>query len=42
MRDHFKQVEVVTYGTDIQLMHADSKMFLDGRAVASSAEKSAF
>jgi hypothetical protein len=32
----------VTYGATLQLLHFDSRMFLNGKIVASEAEKSAY
>jgi hypothetical protein len=34
--------DAVTYGLDLQLMHVNSKNFLNGRVIASQAEKSAY
>lgn len=32
----------MTYGAEIQFLHADSKMFLNGKILASEAEKSGY
>jgi hypothetical protein len=32
----------VSYGTEVQLLHFESKMFANGKIIASEAEKSAY
>ena len=42
LKQNFKKLNMVTYGSELQLMHVDSQMFIRGRGLASAAEKSGF